>query len=283
MESRKQTQQDQTQQEFSFGDQAVADAYDDLIVPALFVPWTRDLVEGRGDWNGRRVLDLATGTGIVAEALADRVGPAGRVVGADISGSMLARARRRCAGSRSAVEFVESSAHPLDLAAGSFDRVVCQQGFQFFPERDAAAAEILRVLEPGGTTVVSTWETVEECEYFGAICGALETLGEPGLAEKMRAPFDFMPAEELADHFHGAGFVQVDIGRRGLPFTFQGGMDQALAMAFATPIKPELDAMSPGRRDEFARELKDRLFALTCDGHTMGRMVSNVLTAVKPT
>ncbi|MHC4492647.1 MAG: methyltransferase domain-containing protein, partial [Planctomycetota bacterium] len=114
---------------FDFDSHAVASGYDAVLVPVLFAPWATRLLEEHGPWKGRRVLDLATGTGVVAQLLAGRVGPSGEVVGADINGEMLALARERCAGLTPAVKFVESPAHPLGVASGSTDSVICQQGF----------------------------------------------------------------------------------------------------------------------------------------------------------
>ena len=50
--------------EFSFGDNSVASAYDNVLVRFLFEPWAVRLIEENQPWEGRRVLDLATGTGI---------------------------------------------------------------------------------------------------------------------------------------------------------------------------------------------------------------------------
>ena len=122
-------------QEFSFGDNSVASAYDNVLVRYLFEPWAVRLIEENQPWEGRRVLDLATGTGIVAQQLAGQVGPGGNVIGIDINSEMLALARKRCADLNSVVKFIECSAHPLDIPSNSIDVVVCQQGFQFFPDK----------------------------------------------------------------------------------------------------------------------------------------------------
>ena len=53
-------------QKFSFGDSSVAIAYDNVLVRVLFEPWAVRLVEEYGPWQDKRVLDLATGTGIVS-------------------------------------------------------------------------------------------------------------------------------------------------------------------------------------------------------------------------
>ena len=75
--------------DFSFSDDSVAGAYDDVLVPILFEPWAEALIDADGPWGGKRVLDLATGTGIVARLLADRVGPSGSVIGTDLNAEML--------------------------------------------------------------------------------------------------------------------------------------------------------------------------------------------------
>jgi len=63
--------------EFSFGNQSVAAVYDAVLVPILFDPWARQLVDDFKPWGGQRVLDLATGTGVAAHRLTPHVGPSG--------------------------------------------------------------------------------------------------------------------------------------------------------------------------------------------------------------
>ncbi len=271
-----------TPKEFDFGDDAVATAYDTVLVPNLFYPWTERLVKQYGPWEGRRVLDLATGTGVVAQFIGERVGPEGRVFGADMNAQMLAMARKRCADLSPRVRFVETPAHPLDMPDASVDVVVCQQGFQFFPDRDAAAGEVRRVLRAGGKTVVSTWEPVGKCRAFGVICDALEAIGEPDIAASMRIPFDNMPADELFEHFESAGFTDIEIEQQERDMVLDGGPEVAVEVAYATPIGPPLRALSAKRQAEFRRALTE-LVSQTSNGATvMGTMVSNVLAATNP-
>ena len=109
-------------QEFSFGGDSVASAYDNALVPILFEPWAARLVEEHRPWEGQRVLDLATGTGIVAQLLAEEVGPGGKVLVTDINGEMLALARKRCAGHNSTVI-------PRSNVKVAIVRVLKQEGF----------------------------------------------------------------------------------------------------------------------------------------------------------
>ena len=79
--------------EFDFGSDAVASSYDTVLVPLIFEPWAEALLDEHAGWEGLTVLDLATGTGVVAQLVADRVGPTGRVLGTDLNPEMLTQAR----------------------------------------------------------------------------------------------------------------------------------------------------------------------------------------------
>jgi len=265
--------------EFSFGNRSVATAYDTVLVPILFDPWAAQLVDNFQPWRDQCVLDLATGTGVVANRLSQVVGPADKVIGVDINAEMLNLARQRCT---DAVQFIESPAHPLAQPAETVDVVVCQQGFQFFPDKPAAALELSRVLRAGGRVIVTTWRPVAECEWFGKICDALESIGETSISDSMRVPFDFMPESDLSRHFEAAGFQDVRIRQQELDLTFDGGVAQAVEATYATPIGPKLRALTPESQRDFRETLAALLDELSTDGKKMGRMVSNVLSAVKP-
>jgi ubiquinone/menaquinone biosynthesis C-methylase UbiE len=269
--------------EFSFGDNSVASAYDNVLVRLLFEPWAVRLVEDYQPWEGRHVLDLATGTGIVAQLLAGQVGSGGKVLGTDINSEMLALARKRCADLTPAVRFIECPAHPLEISNTSIDFVVCQQGFQFFPDKLAAAREIYRVLRDGGKVIATTWQPVTECQYFKTICDALNEIGEPEMSDLMRVPFDFMPESEITAHFESAGFVNVQLRQQEQDLVIDGGVTNAVEIAYSTPIGPKLRALPDERQDQFRKTFSELLHKLSDGGNTMGRMVSNVLSADKPT
>ncbi len=226
--------------EFSFGDSSVANAYDTVLVPTLFDPWAEALAEQFQPWEARKVLDLASGTGIVAQKLSKLVGPDGRVTAADINPPMLAFAKDRCKDSTPAVEFVESPAAPLNLPDASFDIVVCQQGFQFFPDSKTAAEEIYRVLKANGQVVITTWCPVSECDFFGAFCEAFDLVGEIELAEMMRVPFDLLDGNDLPAIFTAAGFENIELKKQSIDLLIKGGDQAIIEMAYATPVGPKL-------------------------------------------
>ncbi len=268
--------------DFDFGDDTVARDYDAVIVPTLFYPWAQQLVDNYGPWEGRQVLDIATGTGVVAQFVGERVGPEGKVTGADINPQMLGAAQRRCADVEATIEFVETPAFPLDVADASADVVTCQQGLQFFPERGAAAAEMYRALRAGGKVVVSTWEPVSKSRGFGVVCDALEAMGELEISDSMRVPFDNMPQDELVSHFEQAGFEDIQVEQVTIDMMLENGPEQAPDVAYATPIGPALRALPEDRQAEFRRTLVQIVAAGSNGATNMGPMVSNVLTARKP-
>src|SRR5215510_6964979 len=95
-----------------------------------FIPF---LLQAAGVSAGYRVLDVATGTGLAAEAALALVGPAGQVTATDISPQMADRARERLKAAPNATVQIEDG-QALGLPDGSFDAVICSLGLMFFPD-----------------------------------------------------------------------------------------------------------------------------------------------------
>src|SRR5688572_29097145 len=105
-----------------------AEAYERVLVPGLFRPCAELLLDRLRVAPGERLLDVATGTGIVARLARDRVGDGGAVVAVDQSPAMLAVAQSL----DPRIDWREGSAISLPVPPGElFDVAVCQQGFQF--------------------------------------------------------------------------------------------------------------------------------------------------------
>ena len=110
---------------------------------------------------GERVLDVGCGPGFYLAELAERVGPAGAVVGVDISADMLALAARRGQGHAN-VAVHQAPATALPVEGSSFDAALGVQVLEFVDDVDRALAELHRALRPGGRLVVwdVDWSTV---------------------------------------------------------------------------------------------------------------------------
>jgi SAM-dependent methyltransferase len=108
---------------------------------------------------GHRVLDLASGTGEPALAIAERVRPGGSVLATDLEPAMLAVVERRAR--RRGLDNVETrivDAEHIALPDRSFDAVTCGFALMLFAAPARVAAEIRRVLVPGGRLAVSVWD-----------------------------------------------------------------------------------------------------------------------------
>jgi arsenite methyltransferase len=111
---------------------------------------TRHLAEALSLHAGERVLDVASGIGTTALLLAAERDV--DVLGVDLGASQVARARDRAAaaGLGGRARFGVGDAERLPVEDGGFDAVVCECAFCTFPDKATAAAELARVLRPGG-------------------------------------------------------------------------------------------------------------------------------------
>lgn len=138
---------------------SVAGRYDlmnDLMSGGLHRLWKRFAL-ARADLRcDQVVLDLATGSGDLAEGIAARVGRGGQVVASDINASMLARGRDRLldAGVGAGIDFVRADAQALPFERSTFDRITIGFGLRNVTDQARALAEITRALRPGGRLVV---------------------------------------------------------------------------------------------------------------------------------
>lgn len=140
-----------------------AESYDTVLVPALFEPWSRELIKRAQVWKGDQVLDVCTGTGIVACRIA---ASGAAVTGLDSSPEYLERARVRASEESVGVKWIEGTAEALPFRQPAFDLVTCQQGLQFVGDRALALREMKRVINPGGRCVIATWCAREQQGAF---------------------------------------------------------------------------------------------------------------------
>jgi ubiquinone/menaquinone biosynthesis C-methylase UbiE len=100
---------------------------------------------------GERVLDVGCGCGLAAHVASLLVGPAGCVVGIDLTPEMVTLAATPLPswGPRN-LKFVEGSVEALEFESAAFDQVISNGVLNLVPDKDAAFREICRVLRPGG-------------------------------------------------------------------------------------------------------------------------------------
>jgi SAM-dependent methyltransferase len=179
---------------------SAAEVYDSFFVPALFGQWPPVLIAAAGVGSGDRVLDVGCGTGIVAAAAAERVGPEGRVAALDPNAPMLDVARRR----PEPVTWQEGTAEAMPFGDEDFDRVLSAFALMFFTDREQALAEMARVLVPDGVVAVATWCSADRSPGYATLIDLVGRIVGPEGAVALEAPFCLGDPAELSDLLAGS-------------------------------------------------------------------------------
>jgi len=219
---------------------------------------TRALVEAAGVSPGQAVLDLASGSGQPALALAAAVAPSGHVTATDMSAGMLAVAEEnaRAAGIAN-MRFRQASAESLPYPDRTFDRVTCRFGAMFFADPVGAMRECRRVLLPGGRATFVVWGPPQQ-PFFGMTAGVLRkfvSIPEP----EPDAPsiFRFAAPGTLSDVLKDAGFQPVQEQSHRIPCE-RIGTPEDFWQEFrevAAPFRPLIAGLAPTKRAELDAEV----------------------------
>ena len=266
---------------FQFHNPSVPKAYDEFLVPRLFEPWAKLLLDEADLRPGESVLDVATGPGTVARLAAVRVGAKGRVVATDIAQPMLdiAKAKSQPSAAAAPIDYLYSPAAPLAVPTGTFDAVLCQQGLQFFPDRPSALREMRRVLRPSGRTAIAVWGELERNEIYAAFHAALQATVRSDLAELITAPFSWPSGTALKSAAEDVGFRNVHLSTRSLSMVLEGGLEQAIQSFAATPVAPGVGELPQDVQQAFFAHLRQEMTRLLRDGKVIGEMTSNMIIA----
>lgn len=184
-----------------------AQAYEALMVPALFGKWAPYVADAVALHPGSRVLDVACGTGILAREIASRTSSTGAVTGLDPGAGMLAVAEQLAPG----VEWRQGVAESLPFEDDSFDAVVSQFGLMFFDDRRAALREAVRVLAPEGHLAMAVWDSLDHIPAYADEVALLERLAGTTAADAVRAPFVLGDRRDLTALFADAGVDTVAV------------------------------------------------------------------------
>jgi SAM-dependent methyltransferase len=253
--------------------------YQGFLVPGMFTPFAARLVADLEITPGSAVLDVACGTGVVTRFAARATGITGTVTGVDIGPPMLTVARSQQVGTGSApITYLEGSALDLPLADRSFDFATCHHGFQFFPDRVAAARELHRVLRPGGRVAIACWTQLEETPVFRAIRDALKCYVSEEAGQMMYSPFS-VPAAELTALLDTAGFTRVGVNCVELMASFPAVPDLGARVIAAGPVAVQFSQAPVDAQEAVAAAVREVAEQYT-DGDTVTfPMYSNVASA----
>ena len=227
-----------------YGWNKAAPIYDELWGRQL-APAHELLIEMAAPRAGERVLDVACGTGVITFRAAEAVASGGTVVGVDISDEMVKRcraeARRRGIGR---IGFERAKADGLDYPDGTFTSVLCSLGLMYVPDPGVALREFLRVLRPGGQTVVAVWGARKNCGWAGIF---------PAVDARVRSEvcplfFQLGTGGALRMALETAGFEEVEVRRICTALRYDSAREAVAAAFAAGPV-----ALAYSRFDDLAR------------------------------
>lgn len=214
--------------------------YDRYLVPILFDPYAADLSQRLALLHPHRILEVAAGSGALTRAISSAL-PHAEIVATDLNQAMLDVAARRHAAGH--VVWRQADALSLPFPDGTFDAVASQFGVMFFPDKQRAYREILRVLKPRGTFLFNTWNSIESNAFAKAVMAATDVLfADNPLGFFKRTPHGYFDAEEITSELTKAGFQSVTVATVEKTSRAASARDAATAFCKGSPLRMEIEA-----------------------------------------
>ncbi len=218
----------------------------------MLTPFDSLLLEHLELNEGQSVLDIGCGCGSTSLAVAEAVGPGGRVIGVDVSRPMLERARERV-GRSGSVSFIEADAQTTDFESLGVDHIVSRFGVMFFDDPVAAFGNIATAGTPGALLSFLCWQSPNLNPWFGFAGRAVRDVLElPRPDRGGPGPFSMADHEVIAGTGLGAGLSDLEISEHEIEISFGGGGEIDELVDFAMEFGP-VGRTVAGDQDQTAR------------------------------
>ena len=257
---------------------SVPERYHRYLVPWLFDPYALDLAARLPQRPGLRVLETATGTGIVSRRLREALPADATLVATDLNDAMVDHART--AVTEPGITWQQADAQALPFADGSFDVVVCQFGFMFLPDKVMGFREARRVLDDGGVLLGNVWHSRDENPFAHVLQDLLEEKLPQDPPRFLDTPYGYGDHERLRADLEAAGWddIRFDVVRKQTEA--RSAQDVALGFLTGTPLSHELRERGADP-DAFGAEYAKRLAAAGGNSPFKAELAATVITATR--
>ncbi|MGO4388612.1 class I SAM-dependent methyltransferase [Microvirga sp. 2YAF29] len=252
--------------------------YEQYLGRLLFEPYAADLAARLGEMPKGRILEVAAGTGIVTRVMAKALPKNVEILATDLNQAMLDLAAKNLDAPN--VTWRQTDAQTLPFDDESFDVVVCQFGVMFFPDKQAAYREALRVLKPGGLYLFNVWDRLDAnqlSKVVSDVTGAAFPDDPPKFIE--RVPFGYFNHDTIRRALQDAGFGRIDIDVVEKISEAPSPLHPATGLTQGTPLRMEIEARGANRLEEITHKAEEALKARFGDGPIENRMSAIVVTA----
>jgi ubiquinone/menaquinone biosynthesis C-methylase UbiE len=233
---------------------------------------------------GQQVLDMATGTGLVALIAAERVGPQGQVVGVDMSGGMLEQARRKASEANLPnLELILGDAETVEFAADRFDVILCSAAIVWLKDIPATLRRWSHFLKPAG---LMAFNGFSESSF-------VEEVLLRRVARKHGIPLrnPHLPtgtAERCAALLHSAGFTAIEVKTDQLGYFLSESEGQEMLQEKLKGIFPSGSDQNPllqqfhQQMEQFRADFTTEFAALTTAQGVWNELTAYTALGCKP-
>jgi ubiquinone/menaquinone biosynthesis C-methylase UbiE len=232
----------------------------------VLAPITHELFDRARVVEGTRVIDIGCGCGATTAELARRVGPAGHVLGVDISAPMLARARELAPATLPA-EFVLADATVQAFEPGRADLLFSRFGVMFFADPPLSFRNVRAALRPDGRLVFACWREPRRNPWM--ILPLQEAYKHvprlPEVGPEEPGPFAFAREERVRRILEEAGFASIALEPVDVTLDIAAGrgLDAAVSAAMMIgPVSRALEGQPPEACEAVARSIRAALAAV---------------------
>ena len=231
----------------------------------LLKPIADLLIDRAKPQSGERVIDVCCGSGATTIALAQKVGPSGHVVGVDVSGPMLERARQS-APKDLPVDFVLADATVYPFEPASFDLLASRFGVMFFADPVLSFRNMRKALRPSGRLAFACWREPRENPFFMAPLQAVykHVPKLPPQGPEDPGPFAFASEARVHRILGAAGFSEIAMEpcALALDVAIGRGLEAAVQGAFEIgPASRALEGHPPEVRAAATNSVREALAA----------------------